>query len=227
MRRLLLTDCSQENLQTLANTLSGHYDVHTCCHGPDVLEEYLTFQPELFVLDTAMPGCDTVGLLHAVRSQDRETKVLAAACGFHSSVTDLLPMIPCLLIKPYDNRMIPLRLRELEFLLEQDSQDSLSDRINAILLELGIERNRTGFACLVESILYLHRKPDCLFTDDLYPYTAKVCGGSAQSVDKAMKRCIINAWRKRTPAVWAYYFGKDYLCPTNVHFIRTVARAAE
>lgn len=227
MRKVLLVDPSQETLDDLTVRLSGHYDVRSCCFGPDALEEFLTFRPDLMVLDAAMPGCDTTGLLHAVTAQDTPTKVIATSCCFNNSIAGLLSKASFLLIKPFSPDLIITRLAELEHLLECGNEDAVFNRINAILQELGLGRNHLGFSCLAQAILYLRSKPNCLFTDDLYPHVAKTCGGSAHSVDKAMKRCIMNAWRKRNPVIWAHYFGKSNLCPTNVHFIRMLANFAD
>lgn len=227
MRRVLLTDCDRALLEELAQQLSGRYEIRTCCYGPDVLEEYLTFQPQLFILDTTLPGCDAAGLLHTVRSQDLKTQVLATACGFHHAMTCILPPISGLIVKPYDSAVLAARLEELEQLLDRGNGTRQLDRANAILQELGLERNRTGFTCLTEASLYLHAHPACLFSDDLYPHTAKICGGTAQSVDRAIHRCIMGAWSRRNSSIWNHYLGASEPCPTNVRFIKAIAAALD
>ncbi len=226
MRRVLLTDCDRAFLDHLEHKLRGHYDVRICSYGPDVLEEYLTFQPQLLVLDTGLPGCDVAGLLHTAWSRDVETKVLATACGFHAAMTDMLPQAACILVKPYDDTLLMARLEELEQLLDQDDGHRFLDRTNAILQELGLERNQVGFSCLAEASLYLHDHPTCLFSDELYPHTAKICGGTAQSVDKAMHRCVKKAWDRRNPLIWNDYL-KTASCPSNACFIKAIANALD
>ena len=198
MRKLLYAGQDCPIIFDLQKRLDGQYGIHVCVSGPDAIEDFLTFLPDVLVADMNFPGCDTVGLLRAARSRGGQTKIIILTAGH---IRD-----PLMHIGPDRILVQPATAEDIAVAIEACGTVTLQDRVDGLLQQLGLECGSDGFVCLRDGILYKHSHPDCLFTTDLCVYVAKKNNTTAQSADKAMSRCLQKVWKDRNVTLWSRYF---------------------
>lgn len=227
MRRVLLTDSVQDVLDDLVFALGDHFQVAVCRHGRDLPEMLQRFKPDILLLDLSMPGYDPEQILGDLKKQS--VPIIATALYFNDYTVRLLDELGVrwLMVKPLHADGVAARLLELELDMEQLPDLALRRAVVSQLLQMGVQLRCQGFRQLTEGIVYACAHADLSVTEGLYPYVAQVCGGTAMAAEKAINRCISQAFASRKHYVWTALFGEASrtACPTNSRFITHVAHA--
>lgn len=96
------------------------------------------------------------------------------------------------------------------------------------LLDLGMPQHLKGFQCAVIMIAMCVEHPEYLhaITTELYPATARVLGGNASAVERALRNAVEVAWTYGDPERQHIIFGNSVNAakgkPTNIMFISTM-----
>ena len=114
--KLLLVEDNPTMQTTLQRSLSRRgMDVATCGDGPQALEKWPAFQPDVVVLDLTLPGLDGLQVLQRARRNGWATPVLILTArgtvgdriiGLNTGADDYLP-------KPFDLDELEARVRAL------------------------------------------------------------------------------------------------------------------
>lgn len=210
-----------QDRQILSALRSGQHCLHVCRSGPEVTEDFAAFLPDVLIVDTAFPGCDTAGLLRTARTRGGQTKVLILAEHGGGHIRQLLRHIgpDAVLLQSASAGQVLAALEAFE----AEEAAAPETQLAGLLPHLGLDCGGEGFGFLRDSILYKYENPNCLFTADLCVHVAKKHNATVQSVNKTMSRCIRRAWKNRNPLLWESYFpGSADLATCNA-FITAVA----
>lgn len=221
MRKVLLTDGMQEVLEDLVFALGDSFAIRTCSNGLRLRELMEDFKPDILLLDLSMPGYDPTAFLRELSGE----KPLILATGFFQNdyLVRLLEGwdVKGLMIKPLVADGVASRLLKLE--LELDSEPELRGAVHEVMLGTGVRLRYSGFRQLTEGILFACKNDRYALIEELYPHVAVVCASTAQAVEKAITRCIRQAFERANKEVWAALFGQKR-CPSNGVFIRRLSQ---
>ena len=229
MRRVLLTDFLPDVLDELTYTLGNHFQLQTCCNGNQISDLIDSFQPEILLLDVSMPGFDRERLLHKL--QTKNIPVIVSALHYNDYLVRMLDNfgVLWLMVKPMDANAVAAHLLELELALDGTDHQRLRIAVYTQLLQMGVRLRYQGFEQVAQAVLFACNNEDYSVKEQLYPHVAQVCGSTNTAVEKAIRRCVEQAFAHRNRFVWTSIFGNSAKekIPTNSHFISHVAHAAK
>ena len=218
MQRILYAGQESDILCSLQNEQNC---LHVCYSGLEATTDFLAFLPDILIIDTNFPGCDTAGLLHTARTRGRQTKVLILSAHRCVAIRELLRHIglDAVLLQSASAQEVLAAVETFQ----TEGAATPETQIDGLLPQLGFDCGGDGFAFLRNSILYKYANPNCLFTTDLCVHVAKIHNTTAQSVNKAMSRCIRRVWKSRNPVLWESCFPNIADLSTCNAFITAVA----
>ena len=227
MQKLLIADPSEEFCNGLASALGGLYEVRICRDGAQVMAALAAFRPDRLIIDLMLPGMDGLGFLQAVAAAGLNTLILPVCSYYSTYIAYALEEmgIHYLMQKPCRPEAVAARLIDLQRRTAEASQPE--DAINSTLLMLGLRSDLCGYPCVYTALRLLLEDPGQSVTKQLYPSVAKVCGGTATRVERAIRTVIQDAWLRRDDPLWQLYFSPDQhgrnRCPTNSVFLFRLA----
>lgn len=203
--KILLADPSEIWTDALYEQLKDRNEVWQCTDGADVIPMLLNYQPDLLLLGMELPHVDGLTLMRAIHSSGIRVKVLAAAYIFPEYDMQMLCQfeVSHFLRKPCT---VCAAVSQIYQMLHFDKNSDNTGNIESTLLLLGLRMSLSGFNCLRTAIRLLRENPDQQLTKVLYPKVAKLCGGTASSVERAMRGAIEDAWLHRDDKIWMAYF---------------------
>jgi signal transduction histidine kinase len=114
---VLVVDDNADMRSYLARILGSRWRVHTAIDGVQALEEIRRARPELVVTDMMMPRLDGLGLVRAIRSDERTRTVpvlvVSARAGDEATVEGLDAGADDYLVKPFSAEELIARARSL------------------------------------------------------------------------------------------------------------------
>ena len=132
-------------------------------------------------------------------------------------------------MKPIWSDAVARWLLELE--LEMDQIPDRAARCGAYraLCDLKVWPRHQGFMALAEAIVYMMDHPQDQLTGQVYQYIADKCGGTPESVEMAMRRCIERSFNRRGLGTWRIVFGPGPHTqpPTNSQFVKHLTVTAQ
>lgn len=230
-RKLLIADPTAEVGGVLADLLGGTYTLRVCRNGIEARKLLDSFQPDVMVMDLALPGLDGVSLLKAAALKTPRPSILVTTLFLSPYIENAVRQIGAdyLMMKPYDIHAMVERIHDLLECSPEEvfSPPSAGVTVANMLLALNVSTKSRAFQCLEMAIELYGEDPCQSVTKVLYPAVAKCCGGSSASVERAIRGAIHAAWERRDDAVWRVYFhpGRDGEVPrpTNTVFISQLA----
>ena len=231
MQKLLIADKTEEFRRALADAVQRDYLIKTCQDGAQTLEMIRSFQPNALVLDLMMPGMDGISLLQKMAEMESRPVILATTRFSNDFVLERVSRLGVgyVMLKPCPVEAVAARLADLTGRGEISEVARLDCRGEAtnMLQELGLSAKLKGYTCVREAVLLKMQDPAQSATKELYPAVAKICGGNAVQVEKAIRSAIHAAWERRNETLWRRYFqsGPDggIPRPTNATFISRLA----
>lgn len=221
MLKILVADTVSEFCAAVAETFEGRYAVFACENGKEALDIICKERPDIVWLELVLPYTDGITVLKAVNRAGFYPKVIACARQLNHNVLDMLGnMGVCYFIrKPCALPAALSRIEDLAQLInsEKNGADaSVEQLIYDSLLVLGLIGKHTGHRCLTAAIRLKVLDQSLLVTKTLYPAVVAECGGSVQSVERAIRREISTAWENREPSFWNLYFPEySHKYPSN------------
>ena len=200
---ILIADPSSVLCEALAEQLKFGHSVMCCNDGRDVIPMITQHRPQLLVLGMELPNLDGLTILQTIRSSGIQLRVLAMTSLANSYVMNTLSQfeVGYVLQKPCS---VCATLSRIYDMIHYGQQ--LPDDITAELLALGLRMNLGGFTCLCHAIRLMRENPGQSLTKELYPDVARICGGTSQRVERAIRSVIRDAWLHRDDSVWRAYF---------------------
>lgn len=226
--KILIADPSSVLCEALKEQLKCNHSVVCCNDGQDVIPMIAEHRPQLLVLGLELPNMDGLTILRTVRSAGMKMRVLAMTSLVNSYVVHALSQfdVGYVLKKPCS---VCTALSHVYDMIHYDEQ--MPDDITAQLLVLGLRMNLGGFTCVHHAIRLLRQNPDQSLTKELYPNVARICGGTPQRVERAIRGVIRDAWMHRDERVWRAFFTVSrqgvIALPTNGDFIVRMAAAGK
>lgn len=224
--KILLADPSEIWCDALEDQLRTDYAVLRCTDGAEVLPMLAAHRPDLLVLGLELPHVDGLTLLQMIRSSGIPVRILVASCLFTDYALDILREfnVGYMVRKPCSVCTVMSQIYQL---LHYEKERHNTADPEPILLFLGLRMHLTGYSCLVEGIRLMRANPAQSITKELYPDIAKICGGSAARVERAIRNVIHDAWLRRDDRHWAAMFPPDrqgrIVMPKNSEFITRIA----
>lgn len=224
--KILLADSSEIWMDALNEQLKGHNEVWQCTDGAEVIPMLIQHRPELLVLGMDLPHIDGLSLLRMIHSSGIRVKVLVAAYAYSDYDLQILREfeVSHFVRKPCTVCAVMSQIYQM---MRFDKTISNAAGVEPTLLLLGLRMSLSGYECLLTAIRLIREKPDQGLTKELYPEVAKICGGSSQRVERAIRSVIRDAWLRRDDRIWMAYFPRnrkgEISQPKNGDFITRIA----
>lgn len=229
-RKLLVADASASFCTALTEALGGAYELRICNDGLQAREMLESFRPDILVTDLALPGLDGISLLKAAGYAPKRPAILVTTRFLSPYIESAIEGlgVDYLMLKPCDMRALVERIRDLtQCECTAIPLPCARTSVLNMLLALNVPVNRKGYQYLETAIELFEKDPQQSVTKVLYPAVAKICGGSRDSVERAIRSAIEAAWNRRDEKVWRLYFmpcrSGTVPRPTNRAFIATMA----
>lgn len=224
--KILLADPSEVWRDALESQLKDHYEVLQCGDGGEVIPMLLEHRPDLLVLGMELPHIDGLSLLRMIRASGICVRILTAAYIYSEYDMGVLEefKVSHMVRKPCTMCAVMSQIYQM---LHYEQQADNTAEPDPTLLLLGLRMNLSGYDCLRTGIRLMRENPGQSLTKELYPGVAKLCGGTAQRVERAIRNVIRDAWLRRDDRIWMAYFpfnrnGQIQL-PSNGDFITRIA----
>lgn len=231
-RKLLVVDSSPGFCAALSEVLGAIYELRICYDGAQALLQLESFSPDVLVTDLTLPAVDGLTLIKAAARKLHRPAILVTTRFSSPYIESMLGQsgVDYLMFKPCDVRALAERIGDLSM---QESAVApvgyVSPVIGNVLLTLGLNAGRKGYAYLEEIIDLFRQDPGRSLTKELYPEVGRNNRTAAASVERAIRGVIQTAWENRDEAVWRLYFtpgrGGIVARPTNRAFIATIAHS--
>ena len=133
--RILVVDDDKSNCRLINRILAGHdYEMEFAYNGEDALDLLSDFEPDLIILDIAMPGIDGYEVCRRLKSDKKTSEIMVLLLSGKSALEERLKGYEVeaddYLIKPYDNEELRAKVRILVRLknAQKDLQKELIER---------------------------------------------------------------------------------------------------
>lgn len=221
MVKILVADSTVEFCEAVADAFYDKYQILTCSEGRSTLKLICAEKPDILWLDVMLPGMDGLTILQAIAMQGVFPKVIACIRNPSDYVLHILEdcAVSMVMQKPCDLTAALARIDSLATIVTKErgiAVDTLDQLIHESLLLLQLSGKRCGHKCLFSAVRIKVLDPQCQITKILYPQVASECGGSAQSVERAIRCVVAEAWEGEHHLCWELYF-PEYVdrCPSN------------
>lgn len=209
-RKLLIAESSDELRQALIDSLSQRYHICACSSGDRALDLLRSFSPDLVYIDLMLPQMDGIAVLQAAAREGIHPTVLAAI-GFETPYINAALsrlQIGYVVRRPCAAGIIASHIDELSGIeLQQPLPDTdLAAATAALLTQLGMGNNLSGFQYLVNSMAIFMENPRQALTKELYPAIGKHYGKHWTQVERSIRNAIQSAWNRRNERTWQRYF---------------------
>lgn len=219
--RVLVVEDDPSARLLLAEALSGLPGLELCgqaADGLEGLELVRRLRPDAVLLDLIMPGMDGLGFLRALDWRERPTVVVVSqAAG--QEVTH------CALKLGADYYLIkPLNVLGLPALLSSLCRAPLIRRAEELLTGMGASGR--GLSAAARAAAVLAWNGEALLKEAYAPAIAAE-GSSYAVVERNIRRMTDKIHRAASPGYLALMGGRPERRPSNLEFLRALARALE
>ncbi len=221
---ILVADSSEVFLRSAAEVLREEYYVRCCHTGQAVLTCLQQAPPDILVLDLTLPELDFPALID-VLSYTR--LVLLTGGGKCSKMIKhfLILRDDChILERPCDLYALVKTIHAMEAelpVLRRNPRKMIIELMEFMTMRTSIH----SYGYLLAAIEILFQNPRQAITKELYPAVAKACGGTTESVERAIRTAIENSWAQRDPTIWGPMFPTHIDRPSNSVFLHRMVRA--
>lgn len=218
-RKVLIADPAEDFCEALAAALSPSVQTVLCHRGDEIPGLLATEQPDLLILEVALPGLDGISLLEQLTERPPVLVVSDSISPYvHGALTRL--NVEYAIRKPAS---IPSVVRRATDLLQTAAIPQGSAALLDVLIRLGIPSGRQGFRHLLTGLPLLARNRDQQLSKELYDTIARLDHSSAYAVEKAIREVIREGWLSRDRREWNRLFPCLDRCPRNKEFLFRLA----
>ena len=211
----------------------GYRVVGSVGNGEEALSLLESREPDLAVMDTALPGMDGLAILRRLKEAGSPVKVILASAFFRDAVVaQAAELGACYFLpKPF---AVPALLERMEGLFlpaaaPEDHGAARKNLVTAVIHEIGVPAHIKGYQYLREAILIAVEDMEVInaVTKVLYPEVAKRFATTPSRVERAIRHAIEVAWDRGDLETLQKYFGYTVSNskgkPTNSEFIAMIA----
>ncbi|MBE5792676.1 MAG: response regulator [Clostridiales bacterium] len=206
MRRLSVVVADADRDQLIKNTnhlskMAGIDIIRSTMYGEEVIEAVYSLDVDVVVTDIVLKGIDGIGVLDAFCHMDKPTPKKLILTRMSTAFVQEAVFergASFFMTKPTTPGQLYERIRMLGADQVKMCENTKCDHsVSELLRMLGISPEMKGYAYLSEaaslcaSLSDKNRK----LTECVYPAIAKKFSTSAQSVERAIRTCIQNAWK--------------------------------
>jgi two-component system response regulator (stage 0 sporulation protein A) len=230
IKRLLVADTSMSFCSALVEALDGVYEVRLCHDGIQTKDQITSFDPDILVVELALPGMDGIALLKELEKLGKRPLVLVTTWMVSPYIENALRELPMdyVMLKPCSSRILAERIHDMTCCREETlTLPARGDTVSNVLRTLHFSPKLAGFRYLEEGVVIYEQNPTQSVTKVLYPEIAKRCNCSPESVERAIRTAIHTAWLHGDEKVWSRYLPCDRTGhvprPTNTAFLAAMA----
>lgn len=247
MIRVLIADDNEDFCTMLNDYFMEQSDIEVvgiAHNGVEALEQVVSLQPDLIILDIIMPHLDGLGVLQKIKEMDLTPDpkvVILTAFGQERVTKEALELgADYYVLKPFSMEVLVDRMRQLNSSRVNMNRvirastppvkRDLEDVITGVLLEVGIPAHIKGYMFLKEAITLVINDMDIInsVTKGLYPSIAQRFDTTPSRVERAIRHAIESAWNGRNNIqavnkIFRYSIRNDKGKPTNSEFIALIA----
>ena len=228
MLKLLIADNEEGLSQALLKELNKDFQIFTCYNGTGTLDMICATDPDILLINLALPGLDGLMILDTMHALGFRPMVIALLYSSDSYIQSSLASrgVVYSYLQPCSIRSVTNRIIDMGRYLSGVSPRKEMDATENILQVLGVRTRLAGYACIQEAVNMLRKDPKQSLTKEIYPAVAAVCGGTATRVEKAIRSAIIDTWKRREGELWRMFFPPDQngesRCPSNGDFLAVI-----
>ena len=182
---------------------TGLFTVELACNGHEVLERIHAHEPELLVLDPALPGTDGIRVLRQLRREGCASEIflISAFVSDHMLAEATELRVDYFLPKPFAFEALFDRMRGAAAQSARSALHPPSLLVTSILHELGMSPGLKGYGYIHDAALLALDDPSLLHavTKVIYPCVARRNGTTAFCVERAIRHAIEITWGARQP----------------------------
>lgn len=224
--KVLIADQNEAFRENLAELLRSRYTVETTGNGKDALSMLDTFAPNILVTDLVLPNIDGFYLLEQVSKRPSPPEILVITRHLNGYVLEKVLSfgIHSMLRKPCDLMAAESNVRAIAQRLPVVLQQKETAAVSELLLRLGIQSHRDGYAQLLLAIPMFARNTKQPINKVVYTDIARQLGFSgSKPVERSIRDVLKDYWMCGDSALWHYLFPPETLkkrkIPSNKQFI--------
>ena len=237
--RILMADDDSDFCARIAAAIEQTSDLELAGiaeDGAKALAAVGELQPDLLLIDPALPGIDGIMVLHRLREQKQMPKATFVLSAFASpqlgaECTSL--GVDLFLRKPMEAQAVCERIRLWRSGRQQaqkaEADVALEVRVTEVIHQIGVPAHIKGYQYLREAIMMAVEDMEAVsaITKVLYPSIAKKFKTTSSRVERAIRHAIEVAWDRGDLETLQSYFGYTISGvkgkPTNSEFISMIA----
>ena len=248
--RVLIADPDEDVRRLLTEGLGQEDEIALvgfAADGVENLERIGELDPDVVLLELAMPRLDGLGVLRKLTEKDKAPAVVVTTGFVNSRVTAESAELGAdyFMPKPCDMGELTARIRQLgtqrrqprSALLKRDesapvparTEHTMESVVTEIIHEIGVPAHIKGYQYLREAIILTINDMDAInaVTKVLYPEVARKFGTTPSRVERAIRHAIEVAWDRGDVETLQKFFGYTVSGikgkPTNSEFIAMIA----
>jgi len=243
--KILFADDNRVFCRALEEFFSAQPDFMVCgiaANGSEALDLIKEQEPDIVVLDMAMPYVDGFGVLDSLPSLNltkRPHVIILSAVGQEDTTRQAMEKgATYYIVKPFDMTMLLARIRQLtknvpssngQLLTSVPAVRSIDVDVTKIIHQMGVPAHVKGYQYLRDAIIMVVGEANLMgaVTKELYPMIATKYDTTASRVERAIRHAIELAWDRGNVELMNHYFGYTINVergkPTNSEFIAMIA----
>ena len=238
---ILLVDNNEEFCNNLKHTLEQNARFHVigmANDGETAKSLLMRTQPDVLVLDMALPKLDGLGVLSYVQSLPHKPHIVVVSSFLTDYVAASASTLGAelFLLKPCDAATVTHHITELltqspkaKSIQMRPNSSGMEAMVTSVIHEIGVPAHIKGYQYLREAILIAVDNMDVInaITKVLYPQVAKTFQTTPSRVERAIRHAIEVAWDRGDLETLQRFFGYTVSNtkgkPTNSEFIALIA----
>lgn len=219
MQKLLIAEHSEILSREISKVLEKNWKIYTCADGYTAVDTLKYLNPDALILNLGLPEKDGLSVLEECFPQVPPTTLALSAY--------ISPYVACKAESlgvgyiAYTSSTVAEIAKRLTDMYEVRQSKPTRTVQNLRKLQMRVELD--GYVYAVACINILAKHPNMRLHKELYPEVAKICNAKdVQCVERALRFAIEDAYGRRDPEAWRYYFPEDD-CPSNKAFITRMA----
>jgi CheY-like chemotaxis protein len=218
-RKVLIADPAEEFRDALVTALSPSFQVILCHQGDEIPALLIKEQPDLLILELALPGLDGISLLEQL-PQRPPVLVVSDSINTYTHSALLRLNVEYAIRKPAPIASVVNRAMDL---IQTVSVPQGPACLLDLLVILGLPSGRQGFRHLLTGLPLLARNRDQQLSKELYDTIARLDHSTAGAVEKAIRDIIREGWYSGDRKEWNRLFPGLNHCPRNKEFLFRIA----